>query len=75
MIDIILTIVSVLAASFVWYRLGRQSVIDDLFKAYEYECKLNQCNVILIERLRNELKKYEEVTNEVETSKEAHERL
>lgn len=51
------------------HRIGKQSVIDALFKAYEYECKLNQCNEILIERLRNELKKYEEATNEVKTSK------
>lgn len=67
MIDIILTIVSVLAASFVWYRLGRQSVIDDLIKEHEKVCRLNECDEIIIKSLLNRLKEYEE------KEKESHE--
>lgn len=64
MIDIILTIVSVLAASFVWYRLGRQSVIDDLIKAYENVCRINESSQIIIKSLLNRLKEYKEKENE-----------
>ena len=60
MIDIILTMVSVLAASFVWYRLGRQSVIDDLIKAYENVCRINESSQIIIKSLQNRLKEYKE---------------
>ena len=74
-IAIIITAINVCMLAALCHRIGKQSVIDALFKAYEYECKLNQCNEILIERLRNELKKYEEVTNEIETSKENSEGL
>lgn len=63
MIDIILTTVSLLAASFVWYRLGRQSVIDDLIKAYKKVCRLNECDEFIIESLKNRLKEYEEKEN------------
>lgn len=69
MIDIILIIVSVLAASFVWYRLGRQSVIDDLIKAYEHVCKINECDEFIIESLKRRLKEYEE------KKKNSHERV
>ena len=60
MIDIILTMISVLAASFVWYRLGRQSVIDDLIKAYENVCRINESSQIIIKSLQNRLKEYKE---------------
>lgn len=67
MIDIILTMVSVLAVSFVWYRLGRQGVIDKLIKAYKEVCELNECDQIIIKSLENRLKEYEE------KEKESHE--
>lgn len=69
MIDIILTIVSLLAASFVWYRLGRQSVIDDLIKEHENVSRLNECDQIIIKSLLNRLKEYEE------KKKDSHERV
>lgn len=69
MIDFILTMVSVLAASFVWYRLGRQSVIDDLIKAYENVCRINESSQIIIKSLLNRLKEYEE------KKKDSHERV
>lgn len=65
----ILTMVSVLAASFVWYRLGRQSVIDDLIKAYENVCRINESSQIIIKSLLNRLKEYEE------KKKDSHERV
>ena len=74
-IAIIITAINVCMLAALYHRSGKQIVIDALFKAYENVCRLNQCNEILIERLRNELKKYEEVTNEVETSKENSEGL
>ena len=74
-IAIIITAINVCILAALYHRIGKQSVIDALFKAYENVCRLNQCNEILIERLRNELKKYEEVTNEVKTSKENSEGL
>ena len=74
-IAIIITAINVCMLAALYHRIGKQSVIDALFKAYGNVCRLNQCNEILIERLRNELKKYEEVTNEVETSKENSEGL
>lgn len=61
--------VSVLAASFVWYRLGRQSVIDDLIKAYENVCRINESSQIIIKSLLNRLKEYEE------KKKDSHERV
>ena len=74
-IAIIITAINVCMLAALYHRIGKQSVIDALFKAYENVCRRNQCNEILIERLRNELKKYEEVTNEVKTSKENSEGL
>ena len=74
-IAIIITAINVCILAALCHRIGKQIVIDDLIKAYENVCRLNQCNEILIERLRNELKKYEEVTNEVKTSKENSEGL
>ena len=65
----ILTMVGVLAASFVWYRLGRQSVIDDLIKAYENVCRINESSQIIIKSLLNRLKEYEE------KKKDSHERV
>lgn len=64
MIDIILTIVSVLAVSFVWYRLGRQSVIDDLIKEHEKVCRINESGQIIIKSLLNRLKEYEDEGND-----------
>lgn len=69
MTDFILTTVIVLAASFVWYKIGRQSVIDDLIKAYENVCRINESSQIIIKSLQNRLKEYKE------KEKERHEGL
>ena len=60
MIAIILTLINVLIAGVSYYRLGRQSMFEDLFNRYEEMCRLNECDKIIINRLLNMLKEYEE---------------
>lgn len=60
MIAIILTVINVLIAGVSYYRLGRQSMFEDLFKRYEKMCRLNECDQIIINSLINRLKEYEE---------------
>ena len=60
MIAIILTVINVLIAGVSYYRLGRQSMFEDLFKRYEEMCRLNECDQIIINILLNRLKEYEE---------------
>lgn len=60
MIAIILTLINVLIAGVSYYRLGRQSMFEDLFKRYEKMCRLNECDQIIINSLLNRLKEYEE---------------
>ena len=60
MIAIILTAINVLIAGVSYYRLGRQSMFEDLFKRYEKMCRLNECDQIIINSLLNRLKEYEE---------------
>lgn len=60
MIAIILTVINVFIAGVSYYRLGRQSMFEDLFKRYEEMCRLNECDKIIINILINRLKEYEE---------------
>lgn len=60
MIAIILTLINVFIAGVSYYRLGRQSMFEDLFKRYEKMCRLNECDKIIINSLLNMLKEYEE---------------
>lgn len=60
MIAIILTLINVLIFGVSYYRLGRQSMFEDLFKRYEKMCILNECDKIIINSLLNRLKEYEE---------------
>lgn len=60
MIAIILTLINVFIAGVSYYRLGRQSMFEDLFKRYEEMCRLNECDQIIINILLNRLKEYEE---------------
>lgn len=60
MIAIILTLINVFIAGVSYYRLGRQSMFEDLFKRYEKMCRLNECDQIIINILLNRLKEYEE---------------
>lgn len=52
--------INVLIAGVSYYRLGRQSMFEDLFKRYEKMCRLNECDQIIIKSLLNRLKEYEE---------------
>lgn len=60
MIAIILTLINVFIAGVSYYRLGRQSMFEDLFKRYEEMCRLNECDQIIINIMLNRLKEYEE---------------
>ena len=60
MIAIILTLINVLIAGVSYYRLGRHSMFEDLFKRYEKMCRLNECDKIIINSLLNRLKEYDE---------------
>lgn len=60
MIAIILTLINVFIAGVSYYRLGRQSMFEDLFKRYEKMCRLNECDQIIINIMLNRLKEYEE---------------
>ena len=60
MIAIILTVINVLIAGVYYYRLGRQSMFEDLFKRDEKMCRLNECDKIIINSMLNRLKEYEE---------------
>lgn len=58
-VSIVLTAVNICIISIVWYRLGRQSVMRDLFKAYKDVCEDNECKQIIINCLKDKLSKYE----------------
>ncbi len=54
-IPLILTVINVILAWVVWYRLGKQSVISDILKAYEEGCKDNGEMRVLIALLKNKI--------------------
>lgn len=55
-ISIILTVINIVLAWFLYYRIGKQSVIYDLIKAYKEVCKDNEEQRIIIKCLQERLK-------------------
>lgn len=54
--SIILTVINIVLAWFFYYRIGKQSVINDLIKAYKEVCKDNEEQRIIIKCLQERLK-------------------
>lgn len=55
-ISIILTVINIVLAWFLYYRIGKQSVINDLIKAYKEVCKDNEDQRIIIKFLQERQK-------------------
>lgn len=53
---IILTVINIVLVWFIYYRIGKQSVINDLIKAYKEVCKDNEEQRIIIKCLQERLK-------------------
>lgn len=53
---IILTVINIVLAWFFYYRIGKQSVINDLIKAYKEVCKDNEDQLIIIKCLQERQK-------------------
>ena len=53
-ITLIITLVNIILAGVMWNRLGRQSVIDDIMRAYDTACRLNEEQSRAIDRLKRE---------------------
>ncbi len=55
--EIIILFVNVLIGAFVWYRLGRQSVFNDLYKYLQNVIRDNEDKEIIIKTLKSQLNK------------------
>ena len=53
-ITLIITLVNIILAGVMWNRLGRQSVINDIMRAYDTACRLNEEQSRAIDRLKRE---------------------
>lgn len=53
-ITLIITLVNIILAWVMWNRLGRQSVINDIMRAYDTACRLNEEQSRAIDRLKRE---------------------
>lgn len=53
---IILTVINIVLAWFFYYRIGKQSVINDIIKAYKEVCKDNEDQLIIIKCLQERQK-------------------
>lgn len=53
-IPLIITLVNIILAGVMWNRLGRQSVINDIMRAYDTACRLNEEQSRAIDRLKRE---------------------
>lgn len=59
-ISIILTVINIVLAWFFYYRLGRQSVINNLLKAYKEECKNSKAAMEIIYSCKKRIRQLEE---------------
>lgn len=57
---IILTVINTLLAWIVFYRLGRQSVINNLLKAYKEECRNSEAGMEIIYALKERIRQLKE---------------
>lgn len=57
---IILTVINTLLAWIVFYRLGRQSVINNLLKAYKEECRNSEAGMEIIYSCKKRIRQLEE---------------
>ena len=53
-ITLVITLVNIILAGVMWNRLGRQSVINDILRAYDTACRLNEEQSRAIDRLKRE---------------------
>lgn len=66
-ITLIITLVNIILAWVMWNRLGRQSVINDILRAYDAACRLNEEQSRAIDRLKRERA---ELINEINKPKQ-----
>lgn len=59
-IIIILTVINTLLAWIVFYRLGRQSIINNLLKAYKEECRNSEAGMGIIYALKERIRQLKE---------------
>lgn len=57
---IILTVINIVLAWIVFYRLGRQSIINNLLKAYKEECKNSEAAMEIIYALKERIRQLKE---------------
>lgn len=57
---IILTVINIVLAWFFFYRIGKQSVINDLIKAFKEECQNSEAGMEIIYALKERIRQLEE---------------
>lgn len=57
---IILTVINIVLAWFFFYRIGKQSVINDLIKAFKEECKNSEAAMEIIYSCKKRIRQLEE---------------
>lgn len=57
---ILLTVINTLLAGIGYYRFGRQSVINDLIKAYKEECQNSEAGMEIIYALKERIRQLKE---------------
>lgn len=57
---IILTVINIVLAWFFFYRIGKQSVINDLIKAYKEECQNSEAGMEIIYALKERIRQLKE---------------
>lgn len=57
---IILTVFNIVIAQLFFYRIGRQSVINNLLKAYKKECRNSEAGMEIIYALKERIRQLKE---------------
>lgn len=57
---ILLTVINIVLDWFVFYRIGKQSVINDLIKAFKKECRNSEAGMEIIYALKERIRQLEE---------------
>lgn len=57
---ILLTVINIVLSWFIFYRIGKQSVINDLIKAFKEECRNSEAGMEIIYALKERIRQLKE---------------
>lgn len=57
---ILLTVINIALSWFIFYRIGKQSVINDLIKAFKEECRNSEAGMEIIYALKERIRQLKE---------------